>query len=259
MKNQGICKLCQQYRVFVKSHIIPRACYKDPYRKSEPLTMICPESTLKPYKNLNGVYAFFLCDECEKKFSTIDSNGLNILYRENFIEYVVLNPWNPYQYYKIYETFDKFGKGFIKQAKLFVLSILWRAAVSNRKEFNSVKLDKDILEQARQVFFNNSHELLDKVDIAISKFTNGSNLFIFPVKEQFGEIKGFRISLPYYTLLVKIDDQPFPSQLHNVSLNGLNTIMAINRDWNRSAELSIVKGFWHQIRLNKQSHPVVHP
>jgi len=58
MKSQGICKLCQQYRVFVKSHIIPRACYKDPYRKSDPLTMICPESTLKLYKNLGPILRF---------------------------------------------------------------------------------------------------------------------------------------------------------------------------------------------------------
>lgn len=252
MKREGICALCQEHKELLQSHIIPKACYKDPYKRYAPLTMIYPESTNHPYKSLQGVYGFFLCDECEKKFNKSDNDGFNILYREKAIEYIVPNPWNSYQYYKIYETYDEDNQGLIKQIKLFVLAILWRAAVSNRKEFHSVKLTENILEQGRQIFLNSNTGILENIDVAISRFDDGSNLFIFPTKQHYDGIDVFRICLPYYTLLVKIDVKPFPHALHSVSLNGLNTILAINRNWQTSIERRVICKFYHSIWLERK-------
>lgn len=131
-KASGRCRLCDQDRDFVESHIFPRALVREISQGDQVLSKVSRASRSIPQRLPTGPYDRFLCEECELSFGTWDSYGVDFIRRRNVnsatrratdghIGVEVLDP----DYANL---------------KLFVLSILWRAAVSPLQRFGSVQL-----------------------------------------------------------------------------------------------------------------------
>lgn len=73
----GVCKICHKHSYLVKSHILPKAFYKDIAEENR-LT-IWGEDIGKQRKSAKGEYDFFLCSNCEKKFDITDHYGIRVL------------------------------------------------------------------------------------------------------------------------------------------------------------------------------------
>lgn len=250
-KKEGYCKLCLNYSTFVESHIYPKSFYKNPYNKEEKIGSVYSESLKRPEQRLRGIFDYFLCRKCEDRFNLWDDKAYKILYELKPKYKKVHGPSN--ESIKYLEL-DKGGKhDHIDMIKFFVLSLLWRASVCRRNEFDGVDLGPKLNQKARRAILKKSFKNFKGLDIAISKFENGVCGFIFPVKETFNGVNGYYLNFPFYTFIVKIDKQPFPDALKNISLNTTRSIIAINQNWLESTERLTMKKI---ISKDKIDYPI---
>jgi len=129
MENFGKCKLCLKDAFLCESHIIPEFFYKPLYDNSNGKhdALVVNVSPYRERSLRSGFYERLLCNACE-----------GLLNRE--YETYVIELWQTK-----FPGLDK-GNTFIiepveyRRFKLFHLSVLWRAGVSNRAEFKNVTL-----------------------------------------------------------------------------------------------------------------------
>lgn len=153
---EGICKLTLRKGKFVESHILPKALTVLS-RTGEKAMQVALKSPLK--KRFQGWYDNQLCiNEGEHILSQIDDKAIRILRKHlliwsgwpaNAIELdasdIVIPAKNNEQ---------NFGFRVIKDLnwkpiKLFLLSLLWRSAASEREEMDTVTIPKNLLEKLR--------------------------------------------------------------------------------------------------------------
>jgi hypothetical protein len=122
------CKLCHKKKPLRKSHIIPEFFYRPGYDEKGRLFVVREGISEDRYIQ-KGIREYLLCSECE--------HFLNDNYEKYFYEF----------WYKkkniLKETVGKIYKVIgldYAKAKLFLLSILWRASVASGKDYNQVML-----------------------------------------------------------------------------------------------------------------------
>ena len=124
------CKLCGSDKKLLKSHIIPEFMYKTMYDESHKFHCISSITEKPNYVKRKGEWERLLCNECEVDMSKYEGyvalllNGkmeINVRNHNGLIEISGID-------YKLF--------------KLFQLSILWKASISNRALFNEVALGK---------------------------------------------------------------------------------------------------------------------
>lgn len=132
------CKLCNSdKKLLKKSHIIPEFMYQDLFDDKHRIfeVLLKPNSQLKNKTRQSGGYdKNLLCDDCDNKvLGSLESYASLALY--GGIELTIDRRSNPNSsaYINI--------KGIDYQKfKLFLLSIVWRASISNLPIFQNVKL-----------------------------------------------------------------------------------------------------------------------
>jgi len=125
------CKLCQKEKRLHKSHIIPEFLYKSLYDENSHRFHCI--SSLPEKENTwkqKGEWDRLLCSDCEQRISKLERYASLVLMGGAEIEI------------EVHRGAFNFGGIDYKQFKLFQLSILWRAAVSNRPMFRMVNLGK---------------------------------------------------------------------------------------------------------------------
>jgi hypothetical protein len=126
------CQFCKwKPVVFAKAHVIPRSFFH--LFKGKELNSIVVDIERKRIEKKQAGYSdpAMLCRECEAKFNPLDNYGFKILGRSNLIEKPLYHKGFPYAYEINCET-DKLHR--------FLLSVLWRASVSDLPAFSNVQL-----------------------------------------------------------------------------------------------------------------------
>ena len=90
--------------------------------------MVADDSKRKMEIKQQGIYEYLLCRECEQLLSPLETYANDILFRHMDAA--------PHEVGRIWKFYDIDYKKF----KLFEMSLLWRAGVSNHKMFSAVKL-----------------------------------------------------------------------------------------------------------------------
>jgi hypothetical protein len=122
------CALCRRQAKLCKSHIVPEFLYKDLYDKDHRLWKISTNPLTRTTRPRKGVYEHLLCPECERRTSSWDDYASKVL--RGGIERKMQECY-----------FGWFISGLnYRLFKLFQLSLLWRAAVSQRPEFQDFLL-----------------------------------------------------------------------------------------------------------------------
>jgi len=132
------CKLCgDNKKLLKKSHIVPEFMYQDLFDEKHRIheVLLKPENQLKGKTRQSGGYdKNILCGNCDNKIlGRLESYASLVLYGgiELTIEYSTAK--NKSTYISVKEIdYQKF--------KLFLLSILWRASISNLPIFRNVIL-----------------------------------------------------------------------------------------------------------------------
>jgi hypothetical protein len=132
-----ICRLCEREKPLMQFHIIPellvKPCYDDKHR-----ARVRSLPSFGTHVVQWGYRERLLCEDCEARFSRCEHYFSNVWYGRK-----ALRPQVAPQLGFVLEGLD------YKRFKLFHLSILWRAGISEREEYRSVQLGPHIKTLAR--------------------------------------------------------------------------------------------------------------
>jgi hypothetical protein len=127
------CKLCGIRDDFVKAHVVPSSFYPAIDGPRDMLLGASSKPDGRRYRTPTGIYdPKLVCAACEQRFSPWDTFAHRLLIeradllRPEYDDSTLIAYWLPSYNYS--------------QLKLFFLSLLWRAAATNREEFSRVKL-----------------------------------------------------------------------------------------------------------------------
>lgn len=125
----GKCALCQEQKFLEKSHIIPNAVFRAIKRKLQGKTISISDNHDEWIRYSGESWSeYLLCGACEDTISAYESYAFDVFRGQRNIK----------------QCHHKDGMSFSNveyaRFKIFLLSILWRAAVSRQEAFAKVKL-----------------------------------------------------------------------------------------------------------------------
>jgi hypothetical protein len=130
----AVCRMCDQTKGLIKAHVIPRKFFEGIKGTDKYAVQINANKALRESGTFHqaGVYDNkILCEECERRFSDLDSYGWKVLGTPSLDDPVRDEDGNSYAY-KIACDTDKLRR--------FLLAVLWRASVSGHEFYSRVKL-----------------------------------------------------------------------------------------------------------------------
>ncbi len=193
----GKCKLCKKTKPLLKkSHIIPDFFYVQAglYNEKHQIHKINVQRFIKDKKISfipTGVYdGGILCETCDNDLlGRLETYGRKVLFgglniQEEIICTNYRNPHDGFEY-SICKNVD------YKKFKLFLLSILWRAAISTKTVFKDVEFSDNYIEILRKMLFEmNPGKINDFPIITMSNIKNNSipsDLIGQPIKSETSE------------------------------------------------------------------------
>lgn len=197
------CKWCNGYfEKLAKSHIIPSAFFDFDGKNNN---LIVSVDSFRSRSRTGPWDDSILCYQCESDFNYIDSKAIDILLNK-FSELCV-----PFGDKKDDVSYRLNGR--IKNdLKIFLIYTLWRCSVSQRKEFDNIrlgpfedKIKQDIIEGRN---FSESEYGF------VSFYMADPKGILFPFKKKKGEYQGcnfYHIDLHNFFFDIKIDSRDSPS------------------------------------------------
>ncbi|MCD4745063.1 MAG: hypothetical protein K8R58_02065 [Bacteroidales bacterium] len=170
------CNLCQQEKKLItKSHIIPEFFYREAgvYNEKHYMYKIETQRYLRTgevsYVPTGEYESEILCEDCDNnRIGELETYGSKVLYGglspEKNIKFTnYRNPFDGFEY-TIFENVD------YKQFKLFLLSLLWRAAISKRKTFKEAQISIKNEEKLRKMIFTRDAGEINNFPIVILSY-----------------------------------------------------------------------------------------
>jgi hypothetical protein len=179
-------------------------------------------------KTWTGVYDDSLvCAECEAGFTAYDDYGYRFFHREQFVpihDGTELVAWQ-------HPTADA-GK-----LKLFVLSILWRAAASNRPEVRSVDLGRWEPE-IRRMISSNDPGAPDRFPVVVERFDASPDVtpMFYPYRVTIGDAPCYKMEMAGCTAVTALQGRQWPQVLIDIALAPGRPAYLIPRDYATSPE-----------------------
>jgi len=131
--SSGRCKLCHNDRKLVKSHIIPDWAYKRIYDSNHRILSVASNTIVPIRFPRTGEWDRFVCSECEEFFKYLDDYGRAIVFsRPGESTYGISTQRADYGANVLNVDYARM--------KLFQISILWRAGISDRPFFEEIVL-----------------------------------------------------------------------------------------------------------------------
>lgn len=142
---EGICALCKNNKKLEKSHIIPNAFFKAIKRdNSGKMIEINSNLTSLVHYTSESFSEYLLCSLCEDIIEKYEKYGISVLRGEHIINLDRHNHgW----------TFTNIN---YQNFKLFLTSLIWRAAVSKQPFFSRVLIPEYLQNEARFSLLNNN-------------------------------------------------------------------------------------------------------
>jgi hypothetical protein len=215
-----ICHYCNQEKgKLCKAHIIPESFYRFMYPngKVEGHSLFqLNRRTNYVYRNRVGVYDdTILCSTCDGLIGKLDKHGADI--------FLDSTPTRILQ--KGADELWEFENADYTTLKLFILSMLWRASISHRNEFDEVYLPEKFSIPLREMILNNNSGGLNDFSVVISQYhyiretNNFEKLILLPKRFRLSGINYYSLLLPKgFQLFIKVDSRPQPEDLIGLTL-----------------------------------------
>jgi hypothetical protein len=245
MNLSGSCRLCGRTAPLVESHIIPKGLYwgldqeafvddivnngkiirrKGDRHKAPVVVSTVPGEFQK--RRPIGLWGRFICQTCEARFNDWDSHAIAVF--RDARPQPVFRAWK-------YENFE------YAKLKLFFISLLWRAAVTEEPFFEKAVLEardlqrlKLLIKKSRPSSWTEYSVLLWRSDEIIAK------AIIPPKRVEHEGLSFIRIYFPGYMALIKVDHRSLPVRFKPYSLNETGSWFVGRRDYSTSEEWKLM-------------------
>ena len=226
-----ICRGCNQDKKLIKAHVIPEAFFLGLRDDQNPPRLITDVQGVYPKKSPIGVYdKGILCRECENKFSDLDDYGQLVLLKSsnNIEEFKRGAELLGYVIHDVNRDLFKF----------FLISVLWRASVSDHDFYSKVSLGP-YEKRAQEVVWTRPPLSSGEFSYAISRF-NENNLgktMLDPHPERWRGVNYYRIYMFGYVIYIKVDNRPAPDVFKPFEISGNGDLFMVAREIENSSEM----------------------
>lgn len=171
--SHGTCALCLNLGELRDSHIISNAYFRQMKRENAGKAVAFDDASNSLVRySIESWSEYLLCATCEGKFSTYETYGVEALRR-------TANAMNDNRI----DGGNLVGFNF-PRLNAFLVSILWRAAVSRLDQFSKVVLTPSLLEDARASLYLGNPLRPNKLGCRIIKLVDATRVFSSSALEQ---------------------------------------------------------------------------
>lgn len=227
------CKLTFKEVDGVKAHIIPKSFYNIDCANKIPLKIISSNEGIYPQRSQTGIYdSNIVTEDGEAIFQLLDDYACDLLIKNISSAKPIFDnealQIDSYDYHKL---------------KLFFLSVLWRASVSQSQFFKKVSLGihEEIIRKALLIHDAGSP---DFYSVILSIFDKPANNVptLSPEKSRFDEVNCYKLYLSNFIVLVKVDsNRQFEEPLRSFCLENKKPLYILNRNFMDSKERGLMK------------------
>lgn len=227
-----ICRFCGLQTKLIKAHVIPEAFFRRLRVGAQPPLLVQQRGRVK--RSPIGVYdPNILCVKCDAIFAPWDNYAYTLLAptltdAEEITDGVKIGAWNvPIYKYEF--------------LKLFFISLLWRASVSQHPFYRRINLG--ILElRAKRLIATNNPGPSEEFGIILARFTDDSGKAILdPHPDRLGGVRYSRFYLGRYVAYIKSDTRSPSNEWRIVTMKPGQPLCIVARDMKRSKELEVMR------------------
>ncbi len=223
--DQGLCRLCQSKPPNIKAHIMAEGLMKLIHGQPEydGQFMMVGNGLKKPVRRPTGSYdRNILCAECDNKLGRYDMTAIEFCKRNNFESH-------PSGVASLLSGVDKIS------LKLFALSYIWRASITQLSEYDRVNLGDKHESKIASMLRNNDAGDIDDYSVVVTRFTLPEERKMWgmhvlnPTSNRLDGINIINVYLPnLYKWIVKVDSRPFNETMRNMSLGAMDEVLILN-------------------------------
>jgi len=217
------------------AHIIPKSFYLIDKTDKRPHKIISTDDDVYPEKSRTGIYDQTIVTAAgERYFLKWDDYAFKLLIENADQFQQITNPSdNKVLAYQIAE-FD------YHKLKMFFISLLWRAGVSSRKEFNNVNLGphEDIL---KELMLNDDSGNIDDYAVLLGVFHDEKRwaTIMSPFPERYNGIRCYRFYLGNIIAYIKVDRQAFEDPIVHAQMRPNQPLYLCPREFWGSKECKL--------------------
>jgi hypothetical protein len=239
------CKLCGKDKKLVRAHVIPKSLWKPLFDDEQPPQIHSIAPTADDKKSPGGVYdTGILCAQCESIFSPWDDYAQKILLAKPTEEQYVMKNGRKIAYIETAIDYPKL--------KLFFISLLWKAAVSNHYFFSRVNVGS-FEPQLRRMILKGDPGEPDAFAVMIAKCGDRlGQIVLNPQPERWNEINYYRFYLAGYMAYIKVDRRHAPDFLNELALNPEKPLIISVRALRTSKDFKVMQNIAKSSVLKKQ-------
>jgi hypothetical protein len=234
-----LCQLCQQEKKLMKAHIMPDSMNHE-LRKvlgddpNSPMLSIEKGSGKTKRLPMGNYDKTIICSGCDGSFSPWETHALDVLFRKHaWTDVQTDGHGNPRCYTLLNADYASL--------KLFVHSMLWKAAVSQLGFCAKVVLPAATIEKLRQLLVSGDPGDATTFAVRIAQFYEMDAPITFePMALSIDGIAYVALHVPGYKILVQVDNQPLPPD-HDLVLAPASEIRVRLLDFQGSAERRAVE------------------
>jgi hypothetical protein len=203
------CKLCGQTKPLIDAHIYPRAIALEVGGRGDLPRTYSVDGSEHPKRTPSGWYdSSILCAECDRDIlGPFDQYGIEFL------------RWSrgdspPTGHSSLWMPRARPGTD-ARLLKLFALSLLWRAAVSSRPEFEKARLGP-FEAAARAALLAGQFQALDDFALTVTWYPDDPGQAMIPpfrIYMKDARVRAYLMHLGSHSLTVKVDSRATPAPL----------------------------------------------
>jgi hypothetical protein len=236
----GLCKYCEQDKPLVDAHIVPASFCREMLDPGEQFLLLVSKNPAEFIKRSPiGPYdQNILCRECEDRFQTLDDYGARLLIQGRDSEFRLHADGELPLY--VADYFD------YARLKLFVLSVLWRAAVSQHRFCSRVELGPR-LARVRQMLEDSDPGSPSEFSTIFTRWTRTPQkglppkLLASPVRRRYEQARAIKLYLAHFVAEVCTSSAPFPSALSEFVISPSKPMVAIGLPLSGSGDVDVFK------------------
>ncbi|HOF77225.1 MAG TPA: hypothetical protein PL134_09035 [Smithellaceae bacterium] len=228
------CKLCGENKKLIKAHIIPAAFFRPLSTTNKAPEIFSNTNGVFPKRSPTGIYdKDILCEQCDRCIGLWDDYANKILI-QNFSEKCAV-------YHKGIKVAYKIDNYDYKKLKLFFISLLWRALISEREFYKRINISSHE-QNLKDMIINKNPGGSYNYAVALAKFSDPKiAVMLDPHKTRFDGINYCQFYLTGFVAYIKTDKRNPPDFLKEFCLKERPPFWIILRDLNNSKDGKIIK------------------
>jgi hypothetical protein len=227
----AVCRMCEKRSDFVRAHILPRSFYPERAPGKIALSVLSSRPNDRKRLSLIGIYdERLVCVKCEQSFDPLDNYAAKLLI-DGVCAFKAVNHDGQPLLYQI-DSFD------YPKLKLFCLSLLWRAAASDRPEFANVDLGPFLPTLANMIKHGDpgSADTFATILCRFSDVESWQSGVISPVRRRYEGLNFYSFVATAYVFLIKVDHRPVRDPLAALVIRPDAPLMILAQEFHDSPE-----------------------